>query len=45
MALENIDKMPQGTFDEIVEKYGDEHCPSVQGRGTGAAHAFDLTRC
>ena len=21
MALENIDKMPQSTFDEIVEKY------------------------
>ena len=32
-ALQSIDKMPQSTFDEIIEKIcGNECSPSIQGR-------------
>lgn len=41
--LENIDKMPQSTFDEIVEKYVEMNIAHPFGRATGAAPAFGST--
>ena len=38
MALENIDKMPQSTFDEIIEKYVEMNIahPFREGNGRSA---------
>lgn len=43
-ALENIDKMPQGTFDEIVEKYVEINVahPFREGNGRSARIWLDL---
>ena len=38
-ALENIEKMPQSTFDEIVEKYVEMNIATPSARATGAAPA------
>ena len=37
MALENIDKMPQSTFDEIVEKYVEMNVAHPFREGNGRA--------
>ena len=42
-ALENIDKMPQSNFDEIVEKYVEMNIATRFGRVTDEAPAFGLT--
>lgn len=42
-ALENIDKMPQSTFDEIVEKYVEMNIAHPFRGATGAAPAFGWT--
>ena len=42
-ALANIDKMPQSTFDEIIEKYVEMNIAHPFGRAMGAAPAFGLT--
>ena len=42
-ALENIDKMPQLNFDEIVEKYVEMNIAHRSGMVTVAAPAFGLT--
>lgn len=44
-ALENIDKMPQSTFDEIVEKYVEMNIfhPFREGNGRSARIWLDLT--
>lgn len=42
-ALANIDKMPQSTCDEIIEKYVEMNIPPPFGRATDAAPAFGLT--
>ena len=42
-ALANIDKMPQFTFDEIIEKYVEMNIAHPFGRAMGAAPAFGLT--
>lgn len=39
-ALANIDKMPQSTFDEIVEKYVKWILPIPLEKGMGVACAF-----
>ena len=43
-ALENIDKMPQSTFDEIVEKYVEMNVahPFLEGNGRSTRIWFDL---
>lgn len=43
-ALENIDKMPQSTFDEIVEKYVEMNVahPFREGNGRSGRIWFDL---
>ncbi len=44
-ALENIDKMPQSTFDEIVEKYVKMNIahPFIEGNGRSTRIWLDLT--
>lgn len=42
-ALENIDKMPQSNFDEIVEKYVEMNIATRSERVTVAAPAFGST--
>lgn len=42
-ALDNIDKMPQSNFDEIVEKYVEMNIAHPFRRVTVAAPAFGLT--
>lgn len=42
-ALANIDKMPQSTFDETIEKYVEMNIATPFGRAMGAAPAFGLT--
>ena len=42
-ALANIDKMPQSTFDEIVEKYVEMNIATPSEKETDAAPAFGLT--
>lgn len=44
MALENIDKMPQSTFDEIVEKYVEMNIahPFREGNGRSTRIWLDL---
>ena len=42
-ALENIDKMPQSTFDEIVEKYVEMNiAPFKEGNGRSTRIGLDL---
>jgi len=42
-ALANIDKMPQSTFDEIVEKYVEMNIAIPSEKATGAALVFGST--
>lgn len=44
MALENIDKMPQSTFDEIIEKYVEMNIahPFREGNGRSTRIWLDL---
>lgn len=42
-ALENIDKMPQSNFDEIIEKYVEMNIAHPFREGKAEAHAFGLT--
>jgi len=43
VALANIDKMPQSTFDEIIEKYVEMNIAHPFREGNGAAPASGLT--
>ena len=44
-ALENIDKMPQSTFDEIIEKYVEMNIAHpLSAKATAEALAFGSTR-
>ena len=42
-ALDNIDKMPQSTFNEIIEKYVEMNIATLSVRETVAAPAFGST--
>mgnify|MGYP000258381591 FL=1 len=42
-ALESIDRMPQSTFDEIIEKYVEMNVAHPSGRAMAAAPAFGWT--
>ena len=43
VALANIDKMPQSTFDEIIRKYVEMNIAHPSGRAMGAAPASGST--
>lgn len=46
MALENIDKMPQSSFDEIIEKYVEMNVSHPFREGNGRTDAdFVWHRC
>ena len=42
-ALESIDRMPQSTFDEIIEKYVEMNVAHPSGKAMAAAPAFGWT--